>query len=255
MEFNYGFGKIDQKKLVSKFSDVGLLEIKLGYASHYSYYDENIIEVKEKYAFASRLRADLMSSSAIIGEMRSNMWRFGFANRKGFAYKLGHLSILPYSGRGFVWSRLEVQDSPANFYLLTYPPMSLNNAIDDTEILNRFHDNYRFGTFSEGGIKIEIASFISFNVSYEAAVIFPRYLFWKHMGSMVIEEAARGALNHFIDEVSDSSPYATPIVDFLLNNGLSYAFFTLQKEKMNWPFETEAPLTYETLKLGITFTF
>ena len=62
-------------------------------------------------------------------------------------------------------------------------------------------------------------------------------------------------LDNFIDEVSDSSPYATPVVDFLLNNGLSYAFFTLKKDRMNWPFETEAPLTYETIKLGITITF
>ena len=144
---------------------------------------------------------------------------------------------------------------PAQFYLQINPPMSLDDAFNDTEILNRFHDAYRFGTVNEGGIKFDIASTVSFNVSYEAAVIFPRHLVWKHLGSMIIEESAKHFLGNFIDEVSDSSPYATPIVDFLLNNGLSYAFFTLKKDKMNWPFETEAPLTYETIKFGITVTF
>ncbi|MFA7228081.1 MAG: hypothetical protein WC061_03515, partial [Melioribacteraceae bacterium] len=73
--------------------------------------------------------------------------------------------------------------------------------------------------------------------------------------SLIIEEGAKGILNHFIDKVADSSPYAAPIVNFFLKNGLSYAFFSLKKANMNWPFSTESPLTYETFKFGITFTF
>lgn len=255
IEINYGFGKADHKKLISNFADNGLLELKLGYASRSTYYTEDIIQFSEKYLFGSRFRADLKSSSVKIDEMRSDLWRFGFAKREGYAYKLNDFSIMPYSGSGFVWSRLDMIDYPAKFYYLTNPPMSLDDAINDTEILNRFHDVYRFGTVNEGGIKFDISSAVSFNVSYEGAVIFPRYLVWKHLGSFIIEEGAKHLLDHFIDEVSDSSPYATPVVDFLLNNGLSYAFFTLKKDRMNWPFETEAPLTYETIKFGIAVTF
>ena len=255
IEVNYGIGGADQKKLKSKFADIGSLELKLGHASRSAFYTEDIIQFKEKYLFASRFRADLKSSSISIGEMKSDLWRFGFAKREGYSYKLNNFSVMPYNSSGFVWSRLEMIDYPAKFYLLTYPPMSLDNAINDTEILNRFHDAYRFGTVNEGGIKLDIFSTVSFNISYEAAVIFPRHLFWKHLGSLIIEESAKHLLDNFIDEVSDSSPYATPIVDFLLNNGLSYAFFTLKKDRMNWPFETEAPLTYEMIKFGITVTF
>ena len=255
IEINYGFGGADHKKLKSKFADIGSLELKLGYASRSTFYTEDIIQFSEKYLFGSRFRADLKSSSTAIGEMKSDLWRFGFAKREGYAYKLNNFSIMPYNSSGFVWSRLEMIDYPAKFYLLTNPPMSLDNAINDTEILNRFHEVYRFGTVNEGGIKFDISSSVSFNVSYEGAVIFPRHLVWKHLGSIIIEEGAKHLLDNFIDEVSDSSPYATPIVDFLLNNGLSYAFFTLKKDRMNWPFETEAPLTYETIKFGITVTF
>ncbi|TSA26241.1 MAG: hypothetical protein D4R68_07715 [Ignavibacteriales bacterium] len=255
MEINYGFGKANNKNLKSNFAYNGLLELKLGYASRSTYYTEDIIQFSEKYFFGSRFRADLKSSSTAIGEMKSDLWRFGFAKREGYAYKLNNFSIMPYNSSGFVWSRLDMIDYPAKFYLLTNPPMSLDDAVNDTEILNRFHQEYRFGTVNEAGIKFDIFSSVSLNVSYEAAVIFPRHLFWKHLGSMIIEESAKHLLGNFIDEVSDSSPYATPIVDFLLNNGLSYAFFTLKKDRMNWPFETEAPLTYEMIKLGITVTF
>ena len=232
IEINYGFGGADHKKLKSKFADIGSLELKLGYASRSTFYTEDIIQFSEKYLFGSRFRADLKSSSTAIGEMKSDLWRFGFAKREGYAYKLNNFSIMPYNSSGFVWSRLEMIDYPAKFYLLTNPPMSLDNAINDTEILNRFHEVYRFGTVNEGGIKFDISSSVSFNVSYEGAVIFPRHLVWKHLGSMIIEESAKHLLGNFIDEVSDSSPYATPIVDFLLNNGLSYAFFTLKKDRI-----------------------
>ncbi len=255
IEINYGFGTAYHKKLKSSFADNGLLELKLGYASRSTYYSENIIQFSEKYLFGSKFSTDLKSSSTVIGEMKSNLWRFGFAKREGYAYKFNNFSLMPYNSSGFVWSRLDMISYPAQYYLLTYPPMSLDDAVNDTEILNRFHDAFRFGTVNEGGIKFDVSSTVSFNVSYEAAVIFPRHLVWKHLGSMIIEESAKHLLGNFIDEVSDSSPYATPIVDFLLNNGLSYAFFTLKKDRMNWPFETEAPLTYETIKFGITVTF
>jgi hypothetical protein len=255
IEINYGFGEANHKKLKSDFADIGSLELKLGYASRSTYYTEEIIKFNEKYLFASRFRADLKSSSIVVGEMRSDLWRFGLARREGYAYKFNNFSIMPYHGSGFVWSRLDMIDYPAKFYLLTNPPMAFDDAVNDTDILNRFHQVYRFGTVNEGGIRFDISSAVSLNVSYEGAVIFPRYLVWKHLGSLIIEEGTRHLLDNFIDEVSDSSPYATPVVDFLLNNGLSYAFFTLKKDRMNWPFETEAPLTYETIKFGITVTF
>ena len=71
---------------------------------------------------------------------------------------------------------------------------------------------------------------------------------------MAIEWIGVGAVEIFTKEVLESSPAAGPIVSFVLKNGLSYAFYTFKKQKMNWPFNTETPLTYETLKLGVTFT-
>lgn len=255
IEVNYGLGTPKHDKLISKFADVGLGEIKLGYASRDSYWEDDIIEFSEKYLFASRLASDLKSTSTTLGIMNSSLQRVGFAKRKGYGYRINTFRILPYHGEGFVWSRLDMKNYPAQFFYRTNPPMSLSDAIRDTDILNRFQDAVRFGTVVEGGVRFDLASFISLNAGFEAAVIFPRHMFWKQLGSMIIEEGAQGLLSRFIDEIADSSPYAAPIVNFLLKNGFSYAFYSLKKEKMNWPFETEAPLTYETFKIGVTFTF
>jgi len=255
IELNYGLGVLKHDKLVSKFADVGQLEIKLGYATHDEFYEDDLIDFKERYLFVSKIGSQLKSQDIPLGKMETSLWRFGFAQRTGYGYNLGEVSILPYHESGFSWSRLDVQTYPAQFFLLVNPPLSLEDARTDTEILNRFHDATRFGTIWEGGARVEFAKSFSVNAGYEASVIFPRHMFWYHAGSFVIEEVGLHLLDEFIDEVADSSPYAAPVVNFLLKNGFSYAFYSLKKEKMNWPFNTEAPLTYETFKLGVTFTF
>lgn len=247
IEMNYGLGEPKHDKLTNKFANVGLAELKLGYSSIYDLEDEgSIIEFNDRYSFASRIAVNIQSDKAGTNELESEMWRFGFGRRSGYGYNFENVRILPYSQNAAVWSQLEMKEYPLN---------ESAEDIVDTEILKRFDKNFRFGTLTEGGIRFEVGSLISLNAGYEATVVFPRHLVWKHLGSFIIETAGIEALDKFIDEIIDSSPAAGPIINFLLKNGFSYAFYTLKKEKMNWPFNTEAPFTYETLKFGVTFTF
>jgi hypothetical protein len=252
IELNYGLSSLKHSKTVSKFADVGLAEIKLGYSTVDSF-EEDVVTFKERFIFGSKLSADFTSSNTVLAEMKSNTYRIGLAKRSGYGYEIDNISILPYHGKGLVWSRIDMVDYPAEFWLAA--KMSYSDAVNDTEILNRFHNDIRFGTVNEAGIRFDYDNTLSLNVAYEAAVIFPRYMFWKHLGSAIIEDVCSGLLSHFIDEVADASPYSAPIVDFLLKNGCSFLFYSLKKDKMNWPFETEAPLRYQTLKFGITVTF
>jgi len=255
IELNYGLGSPSSDKLVTKFSDLGLEEIKLGYVSRKSDSDESIFQFRDKYAFVSYLSTNLKSGSPATGQLKTDLLRFGFAHRSGYGYAVGTIRIIPYYGSSILWSRLNLKNSPSDVRSLSNPPVSSQNALIDSNILDRFSNEFRFGTLSEGGVRLDIASTVSFNAGFETAVIFPRYMFWKHVGNIIVEEASFGLLNKFIDEVAYSSPYTAPVVNFLLKNGLSYTFFSLKKEKMNWPFETEAPLTYQTFKFGVTFTF
>lgn len=252
IELNYGFGEAKHKNLKSSLANVGLAEIKIGYSTNNETEScGQIIKFKDKYSFVSRIGTHLHSKKAKTTELPSDLWRFGFGKRTGYGYNFNSIRILPYTQEAAVWSKLEMKDYPVSIF----PAITFSDAVNDTEILQRYDGNFRFGTLNEGGIRLEIASLISFNAGYEAAVIFPRHLFWKHLASYAIESAAQHALDKFVREVVDSSPYAGPIVSFVLKNGLSYAFYSLKKEKMNWPFNTETPLTYETVKLGVTLSF
>ncbi|MEW6196443.1 MAG: hypothetical protein AB1521_14935 [Bacteroidota bacterium] len=255
IELNYGLGEPGHDKLTNKLAKVGLVELKLGYASVYNLEEDgNVIEFNDKFSFASKAAVNLQSEKDGTNELESEMWRFGFGRRSGYGYDLETVRILPYAQNAAVWSQLEMKEYPVTESPLPGFPILVEN-ITDTEILKRFDKSFRFGTLTEGGIRFEVGSLLSLNAGYEASVIFPRHMVWKHLGSLIIETAGLEALDNFIDEVIDSSPAAGPIVNFLLKNGFSYAFYTLKKEKMNWPFNTEAPLTYETFKFGVTFTF
>lgn len=242
IELNYGYVTFNQKKFNSNFSKTGIAEVKLGFSTVEEYYKKPILEFHDKFLFISFLSAELKSKQENVNSTLLETWRFGFANRDGYGYSAGSISILPYHQDGFVWSFVSSE-------------MSNQILKSDREILDRYEDTFRFGSQAEGGVRIEFSEFVSLNFGYETTVIFPRYLFWKWAGSESIKYIGLGALSYFTDEIIDSTPEAGPIINFLLQNGFAYGFYALQRNKMNWPFSSETPLTLETFKIGMSFTF
>jgi hypothetical protein len=258
VELNYGLSSIKLNNLVSNVADNGMFEIKLGYIT-LNDFQADVFTFNEKLIFGSKLSADYKSGNVSLSNLKSVTYRFGFEKRSGYGYKFDKISIMPYNSQGLIWSRIDMVDYPAEpvipWQLWLSINMSLENAKRDTDLLNLFHNSIRFGTVNEAGVRFDYDKTLSVNLGYETAVIFPRHMFWKHLGSAIIEDAALSAVDHFVDEIADASPYVAPIASFLLKNGCSYLFYSLKKDKMNWPFDTVAPLRYETFKFGVTFTF
>jgi len=82
-----------------------------------------------------------------------------------------------------------------------------------------------------------------------------RHLFWKWLGSILIRDAGTAAITVFSEDILNRTSFLGPAIYFMLKNGLSYAFYNAMKYNMNWPFTTEAPLTFETFKVGVSVTF
>jgi len=248
IEVNYGIVEPKHKMFSNNFHKLGMGEVKLGFNSRDVYFENYITEFDEKFFFVSNISKEF-SNKNIASDVEMAAWRFGFGSREGYGYRLGKaFSILPYHQGAFVWTRLQYKQPD----ILTFAPIL---TADDNEILNRYEDAFRFGTANEAGIMLEFGSLVSVNAAYETAVIFPRHVFWKHAGSLVIEGAGLAFIDYFVDEVMDSSPAAGPIVNFLLKNAYSFAMYSLKREDMNWPFATETPMTFETFKLGLSFRF
>jgi hypothetical protein len=246
IEFNYGLSQVKHNSFDTKFNDIGLAEVKLGYRDMNEGAEDNLLNLSEKYVFGSMIKKDFISTEGSLSKFNAEFLRFGFGNSESKGYCFGAVGILPYISNGIGWTSLRKVD---------YAGVRTAMITPDDEMLAQVGEDFRFGTVNEGGIKLELASTVSLNAGYEAAVIFPRHMFWYWAGSACIEMAGMQVLDEFVHRVSRSSPFAGPIVNFILKNAYSYGYYLLKKKSMNWPFETDAPMTIETFKIGITFTF
>jgi len=246
MSLQYGLANMSRPDIQSQFVDPALLELKLGYIKNRdAWQTDYIIKQSYKYLYLSNESNKLAGKEAAGTEIESDMWRFGAGWSSGYGYKLGESSaIIPYYSYTLNWSNI-------NF---GYPD-ALPDTSKDIQTLNLYDESIRFGTSSEGGVRVKIIENLMLDAGYERSIVFQRHLFWKWAGSAIIEVAAQGLLDSFINEVFKSSPAAGPVVNFLLKNALAYGIYELRQDEMNWPFGGEPPIAYDQFKFGVTVMF
>lgn len=248
IETPYGVANTGLKSIDNDFMKAGIAELRLGYATQKDVKD-NIIKYSNKFLLVSNISNELKSKSNNTTDLNPEMWRFGFGAIDGYGYGFSNAAIIPYTSLSFMWTRLDVKNlNDFKQDTVRFTPAEINN-------LELFNNSFRFGTMTEGGLRIQVIPLISVNAGYERTVVFPRVLVWKFLGSAVIEGIAIGAINEFVEEIMDNSPAAGPIVNFVLKNALSFGMYQLRHEKMNWPFKGANPLYSDTWKVGVTFTF
>ncbi len=254
ISFQYGLANLSRKDIQSQFVDPNLVEFKLGYIKEKKAWETDYI-IKHNYQFlylsneSNKLAGKERESGT---EIESDMWRFGFGKLSGYGYKLSeNAAIIPYYSSTMNWSNIDFKYPN----ILTIDPIVLFAYDKDREVLDLYDESFRFGTSSEGGVRIKLIDNLMLDAGYERSIVFQRHLFWKWAGSAVIEIAAQGLLDGFISNVFESTPAAGPVVNFLLKNALAYGLYELRQKKMNWPFESEAPISYDQFKFAVTFVF
>jgi hypothetical protein len=244
IEINNGISKLSLDGFNSKFSNAGLFELKLGSATQFkSRYGKNVLKYLNSYVFIGKISSSLDYTNKLSGSLPFDMWRFGAGKKEGYGLKMGSVSLTPFTSNSVTWTYTDMK---------SFPDASMS---DDIFALGKFNKATRFGTQAEGGLIFNISPLISIQANYERQAIFPRTLFWKYLGSAVIEEGGMQILDGFVSRILKNEPVAGVIVNFILKNAYSYGMYELRKTKMNWPFDTEAPLMHESFKFGLSFTF
>ena len=235
---NYGLSDMSLYNFKEKFSKPNLFELQLGYTNFKMKWLEAIFKMNYRFVSVSNISTKLSGNK---DGLKSDMWRIGIGRTYALGYKLGNAALIPYYSNSLIWSRLKMNDTAADS--------------TDLAVIDHFDKAFRFGSSSKGGITFQITENIGINAEYERSIVFPRHLFWKWAGGVLIEASSQVLVDEFIAAIYKSSPFAAPIVNFVLKNALSYGIYELRQEKMNWPFDTAAPLSYDQFKFGMTFTF
>ena len=170
-------------------------------------------------------------------------WIIGFGSQEGYGYKLGdNSSIILYHGDGAGISWITETEN--------------ETLVNNSRPLEVFGKMARYSENMDAGVKILLFENLSVNAAYERTFIFPRYMVWYSMLSGVIQTSAQGLGGYFTKKVFKKMPKAVPIINFLIQNGISYGFYELRKEQMNWPVgQDTAPLLLDNFRLGFNFNF
>lgn len=247
ISLTYGLSDMMRKDFSGSFIDPYKIDLKLGHIKKKPAWDtDNIFKHKFKYLYLSYFNGEIADGENLLPmEFQSAAWQFGFGSSSGYGYELSrNFSIIPYNASSLDWTRIDVQQK----FIEIIPEK-------DQEIIAQYDESFRFGSSMEAGIRFQINTNYILEAGYERSIVFQRHLFWKWAGSAIIEGISQGLLDNFIDEVFESSPVAGPIMYFLLKNSLSYGLYELRQEKMNWPFNSESPITYDSFNFGVTIMF
>ena len=243
IELNYGSSGIKLNGTANNLANAGLIELKLGFTTkRKSYYDKDITGFENRYFFVGNASDKNNPKSKGNEEIKNDLWRFGFGNKDAYGLKLGSVEIMPYNSNSFAWSKFTYENGAMT-------------AEADKNYYNDFNDVFRFGSSTEGGINLQITPGFSIQPQFETAIIFPRHLFGKQLMSSVIEMSGYYLIDNFTKKIMRNAPAAGTFVNFILKNAYEFGFYQLRKDKMNWPFNSAAPIRYYTYKLGLAFTF
>lgn len=241
IELTYGQSEISLKNYGSDFTQNGTINLKLGWHKESNLEQKSIIKYRSNYISGSYSTSNIRLGNTTSGAPVT--LNFGFGSADGYGYKLGKKSSLVlYNSSAMTWTRYD-RGSGSSTIETGY------NRIED------FNKSLRFGSTAEGGIIIPLGGLVNLQASYDRTIVFPRHMVWKHIGSALIEAGGQSIIDGFVYAIYKSSPFAAPIVSFILKNGLSYGLYELRREKMNWPFESAEPLLFDTYKVGVKFTF
>lgn len=252
IEVQYGLAKQNfmHDNFDAKFGNLGDLEFRLGSTSIFKYkYDtvSNVVEFENQYLYIGNLKSELTSKQPDNYDINARVWRFGVDTKSGYGYKFGedaYLLLYANSGYGWFFPDYEVSKNPSS-----------NPAVvqKSKEAIKVFGNNLRFGETFETGMTMYMTKNLGLSAAYSSSHIFPRYMFWKQSGSMIIEAAGSGIIDIFVSEVGKSMPEITPVLNILLKSAYNYGMYELKKEKMAWPFNTAAPLQINSFKVGLSF--
>ena len=241
VEFGYGIDWIRHKNLEAEFPSIGALELKAGYLS-VDILKSGIVSLDESFVHGAWYGSNLGGGSGGTEGLSGELSRFGFGKRKGYGYDLKDAAIVPYFTSSISWTQLS-----------TDRPVTLGET--DTDIFDRYEGTFRFGPSAEAGIRFNIGPTFSLMGGYEVNIVYPRFVFWEWLGSYSMAAIANGIVMWFGEDILEASPALGPVMIFIVRGALVWGIYQLWREEMNWPFNSETPLTHETAKFGMNFTF
>lgn len=234
---HYGVTQATSNDLSKNFRRLGNIEVRLGYRKTEWGIENYLVDYTWHGVSVSHYAEGIRKTDPASNNINTKAWQFGLGSESGDGYSFDKTSIIPYRSSTYGWTRFN-----SDFFGV---------APGDSTFLLLYNGTFRFGQSGGMGVLLQFVPVVALDLVYKRGVVFSRHLFFKHLGSVVVEEVAHGLLSRFVESIFESSPTAGPLLGFLLHSGITYAVYELRKEDMHWPFSTASPINYDTFTVGV----
>lgn len=225
------------------FNAPDAFDLKAGYVKERRSILRSIVKTNYSYFTFRYIGRDKLVDDIIspLSNVDMNAIQLGFGNESALGWK--------------ICSDFDILLTNADNYHWTHTKFHKDNDYQFGDKRDRFHDKVSYGNSFESGITLNLFNSLGVNASYEQTHLLPAYMTWYFLGSTVIENLAKVFTRTFVNSIARRSTIAGPIINFIVQSGISYGMYELRKSKMNWPFSNEPPLALERIKFGLSYTF
>lgn len=241
LETSYGFASATLREFGNPIAPTLHLEAMLGIKRYlFSKHSNAIVDYAHPHAFAGYYAGLVAPGETGIGRQTAamNAFRFGLGIRDGIGYRLEQVAITPTINSAMLFASPTFSRLPEN-------PDSASRA-------ERF-SGLRFGTLTAAGLDFQVASTFAINFNYDWMLLFPRFVALQFLGSHFLQWGMQIGAGYLIDAAFGAAPQLLPIAHFLIKNAINFALYALRLNRMHFPFESEAPLSVQTFKVGVSF--
>jgi hypothetical protein len=231
----YGFGQMLHVDLVESYAANRLVEVLAGWRNWQRLDELDIPGLRQTSLFYG-----FTESVDEPGKLPSTSSRFGFRTASGYGWGNSSGMLLPYTSSSMVWTQLRIDQGSLETF--------------DRSVLRHFDDAYRFGHATEIGLELIAENGVAVSAGFDRTLVFRRHIFFKELLSTIIQDGVADAVA-ITSARMIRSRIASPIVSFILSSAVRFGVSQLRRQQMNWPFESDPPLLFDTFELGLAYTF
>ncbi|MEN6296202.1 MAG: hypothetical protein ABFD61_08770 [Chloroherpetonaceae bacterium] len=237
---------LENKSIKYDFDRSADIQLLLGYSNRKQYRNTSLIRTDNTFLSIKNISNNWINLKDNDNPISSKTWSIGYNQSKDYGWNFDkNFKINLTHNEGIIWSFM-------NFNTKSLDPL---DTINYPAKLIPLNNKMKFGENFSAGMEIELFNHVSLLGGYERMDVFPAHIFWQWVVGDIIEDISQSMVDSFVKRVRGYSPWATPIVNFVLKNGLSYGLYELRRSKMNWPFNSASPYVFETFKVGMSYKF
>lgn len=121
--------------------------------------------------------------------------------------------------------------------------------------LEYYNDKFKFSSARELGLGLNIGKNFSLNLGYEGRLFHPSYKFLQQATGNLMELSVF-TISYLISySLFMSADIYSGLFFLLLPEAATFGMLELKKNSVNWPFDSEAPLYYNSLKISANVYF